>query len=316
MNAKATLTGYPNSDLFRLILALEVVFVHSWFTVDRNFNWDGFLMAVPCFLAISGFLVLQSYESSNSWKHFIWKRALRVLPALSISLILSGITFGFNGFTNSALNWLTGGFYKGVSGFNNGPLWSLAWEELAYFCLIILWMSGAYKRKIFIWLLLAASIALVWQTTGLTRHARIVTFLAPSFLVGNLMYLYRDRLLTVYPLIPWIVLYFAIDWKNHALSLVIGGASIPVFQAFAVVWVSVAGARVIPFKFPDISYGMYVYHFPIVAYLGKTFSINSLEVLLFLSLFLLLPLCMASWSFIEAPILKHKNTNPRQLFKF
>lgn len=297
----------PNSDFFRLLLALEVVFVHAWFTVDPNFNWDGFLMAVPCFLAISGFLVLQSYDTSSSWKHFLWKRMLRVVPALLISFIISGIAFGYSGLFNSFLNWLTGGFYKGEGGFNNGPLWSLAWEELAYLCLAGLWLSRAYRRPQVIWFLLAVSVVMIWQTTGLTRHGRLVTFLAPSFLVGNLMYLYRRYLLRVYPAIPWLILFLAINWKHFPAALWLGGASIPIVQSFAVVLVSMAGAKAIPFRFPDISYGIYVYHYPIVAYLGSTFGIHSLPALLFWSCLILIPLCLSSWYLVEKPILKYKN---------
>lgn len=64
---------YPNFDLLRLLLALEVVVVHAWNETDPNFNWSGFIMAVPAFLAISGFLVLKSYEESNSWRSFAKK---------------------------------------------------------------------------------------------------------------------------------------------------------------------------------------------------------------------------------------------------
>jgi len=299
---------YPNFDLFRLLLATEVVFVHTWFTVNPKFNWDGFLMAVPCFLAISGFLVLQSYESSNSWGHFAWKRVLGVMPALLVSLAISGVTFGAGGFYNSLLNWLTGGLYKGIGRFNNGPLWSLAWEEFAYLCLAGLWMTGAYKKPRYIWLLLAASVVIVWNTQHLSPHGRIITFLAPSFLVGNLMYLYRERMLSIHPVIPWGALLIAINWSSLPISSLLGGASNPVIQAFAVVWVSMAGLKLVPFRFPDISYGMYVYHFPIVVYLGTTFGIHSLPMLFCLSCVILLPLCLLSWYLIEKPALNFKNS--------
>lgn len=299
---------YPNSDLFRLLLALEVVFVHTWFTVDPKFNWDGFLMAVPCFLAISGFLVLQSYEFSKSWLHFVWKRALRVLPAVIVSIILSGITFGLNGVYYSILNWLSGGLYDNHGEFNNGPLWSLAWEEFAYFCLMILWLAGAYKKTAYIWLLLVGSVVMVWQTANLSPHYRIITFLAPSFLVGNLMYLYRNTLLSIHRIVPWVILFLAINFKHTATSTLLAGALNPIVQAFAVVWVSIAGIKAIPFEFPDISYGIYVYHFPVIAYLSTTFGIGSVLELFILSFLILIPLCLLSWYFIEKPILQYKNS--------
>ena len=55
---------YPNFDILRLLLATEVAVVHAWYETDRDFNWAGFIMAVPAFLAISGFLVRRSQAPS------------------------------------------------------------------------------------------------------------------------------------------------------------------------------------------------------------------------------------------------------------
>ena len=294
---------YPNFDILRLLLAAEVVFVHAWSTVDPNFGWNAYVMAVPAFLAISGFLVLQSYSESGSWGLFLKKRALRVLPALTVSLLLCLALFNWTAVYNSFLNWLTGGLYT-IPGIANGPLWSLAWEELAYLALAGLWCSGAYKRPFWIWLLLIISVGVVWSGSRLTPHTRIILFLMPAFFTGNLMFLYRVQLLKVNPFIPWLVFYVMLRWKYVPDANWFGGASLLLVQAFAVVWAGMAGAKIIPFRFPDLSYGVYVYHMPIVLFLATKFRVNSLfEMLLWLAV-TLVPFALASWYLIEKPALR------------
>lgn len=296
---------YPNFDLLRLLLAVEVAFVHGWAMTDVAFNWAGYVMAVPAFLAISGFLVLKSYEESGSWSVFIRKRALRLLPALVVSMILCWVLFDWFALYNSFLNWITGGLYT-LPGVANGPLWSLMWEEIAYLCLALLWIVGAYKHHEVIWLLLAASFVLVYWGRVLDGHAQIILFLLPSFFIGNLAYIHRHILLRVNPIIPWVVLfavifYYRIPYFGELVQL-----SPVAFQAFAVVWVGMVGVKVIPFQFPDISYGVYIYHMPIVIYLIRhDFATTTNDMAIWLPL-PLLTVCLASWYLVEKPALKLK----------
>ncbi len=297
---------YPNFDILRLLLAVEVVFVHAWATVDASFNWDGYVMAVPAFLAISGFLVLQSYAESGSWRTFIRKRVLRIMPALLLAFALSYLLFDLKVMFNSVLTWLTGGLYA-MDGAANGPLWSLAWEELAYLSLAVLWMLGAYERPFWIWVLWVAAVLLVWATSYLVPHRQIMFFLVPAFLTGNLMYLYRRHLLNVHPLVPWIAFYIMLQWRFVPDSLLFGGGGLLLVQAFAVVWAGMAGFRVIPFKFPDISYGMYIFHMPIIQYLSYSKGVDTLSSMLVVGGLLLVPLCLASWYGVEKPALRFKH---------
>jgi|GEM_PF-4308144 peptidoglycan/LPS O-acetylase OafA/YrhL len=113
---------YPNFDLFRLLLAVEVAFVHMWAEIDPNFGWPGYVMAVPAFLAISGFLVLQSYSESGCWRVFITKRILRIIPALLVSFVLCLILFGPDMVKESFFVWISGGALP--------LIWSSKWSTL------------------------------------------------------------------------------------------------------------------------------------------------------------------------------------------
>lgn len=296
---------YPNFDLLRLLLAAEVVFVHSWAMTDTKFNWAGYIMAVPAFLAISGFLVLKSYEDSGSWAIFIRKRALRLLPALMVSMLLCWVLFDWFAAYNSFLNWITGGLFT-LEGVANGPLWSLAWEELTYLCLALLWMAGAYKKPKIIWFLLGISFIFVYLGRHLDSHSQIILFLLPSFFIGNLLYLHRRFFLNINSVIPWLFLFsvilnYRIPYFNQLIDISPVG-----FQAFAIVRVGMAGLKIIPFSFPDISYGLYIYHMPIIIYLIRN---NIATTTASMALWLTLPLlgiCIASWYLIEKPALKLK----------
>lgn len=298
---------YPNFDLLRLLLAVEVVVAHGWYLSNEKFAWAGFITAVPAFLAISGFLVLKSYEESGTWAIFIRKRALRLLPALLVSMALCWALFNGFGVYNSIINWVSGGIYY-LKGFANVPLWSLAWEELAYLCLAMLWTAGAYRRPVVIWVLLALSLVIAHQGRDLDAHTQIILSLMPSFFIGNLAYLHRDLLLKVHPIIPWALLLAVIfSTGMHHFHRVISLSPLS-FQAFSVVWVGMAGLRLVPFRFPDISYGLYIYHWPIAVYLrDHKLAITTTEMALWLTISLL-TLCLLSWYLVEKPALSMKRS--------
>lgn len=302
---------YPNFDILRLLLALEVVVAHAWHLADTTFEWAGYIMAVPAFLAISGFLVLKSYEESGAWRIFIKKRVRRLLPALLVSFALCLALFDWLATFNALLNWITGGLYEldGVL-ISNGPLWSLAWEELAYLFLALLWMAGAYKRPFVIWILFAAALCIVEICRNIPPQRLIILQLLPAFFIGNLAYLHRERLLKVASGLPWALLVAVILSPNIPFldPLINHNAAIQVsIQAFAVVWVGMAGFRVISFRFPDISYGLYIYHWPIAVYLTiKNVVHTPLDMLIWLTL-PLLAISLLSWYVVEKPALTSRH---------
>ena len=299
---------YPNFDLLRLLLALEVVVAHAWHLTDHTVEVGSVIMAVPAFLAISGFLVLKSYEDSDSWGTFMRKRALRLLPALVVSMVLCWALFDWVAVYGAFINWISGGLFA-PQGMINTPLWSLAWEELAYLCLALLWTAGAYRRPWVIWILLTVSMLIVHIGQDIASQQLIILQLLPAFFIGNLAYLHRERLLKVDPGLPWLLLVMVILSPNiPVLGPLVNqsGAAQVSFQAFAVVWVGMAGFRVVSFRFPDISYGLYIYHWPLIGYLMHHKLANTgAEMALWLPI-PLLALCLASWYLVEKPALRLK----------
>lgn len=298
---------YPSFDLIRLLLAVEVVVVHTWASLDPNFNWPGFIRAVPAFLAVSGFLVLKSFANTGSWTVFARKRALRIFPALIISLLLGYVLFDYTFLINSLIVWVTGGLM--MPPHTNSALWSLAWEELAYAVLAILWALGAYKRPVYIWLLLAAASVMSWKITTLpiNPYYHVLSYLAPAFFTGNLMFLHQERLMRLGSVLPWVCLVVVCLWTYIPIPGIGGDMAPSVMQAFAVVWAGMAGAKLIPSKIPDLSYGMYVYHIPMILFLNATYKPENPLLTGLILTAALVTFSTASWYLVEKPALRLKN---------
>jgi peptidoglycan/LPS O-acetylase OafA/YrhL len=103
MSLGEALNGHRNSlGLMRLFFALAVIFSHAFFL--GGFGGDPTLgmtngqttiggFAVDGFFAISGYLIAKSGASSDVIQ-FLWRRALRILPAFWTMLIVTALAIG------------------------------------------------------------------------------------------------------------------------------------------------------------------------------------------------------------------------------
>jgi len=81
-----------NLDLIRLILAVSVCFLHSNEILQATQDTSSrgvteTVLAVKCFFAISGFLILASFERSDSFASYFKKRIRRIYPAYAFVVI-------------------------------------------------------------------------------------------------------------------------------------------------------------------------------------------------------------------------------------
>lgn len=298
---------FPNFDILRLLLALEVVVAHLYLFSTPNTAWNAWIMAVPAFLAISGVVVLKSYSEKVSLKDFAKRRALRILPALSASVLLIFFLFDSQVAVNAITTWLSGGIYIPEKGYTNQALWSLAWEELAYLILAGLWAIGAYQKPRFIWLALIASAVTVYVLSASRSGPLAITLamLAQAFFVGNLAFIYRKKLHVLGRFAPWAFLAFTLLTPHLPVRQLL--------QAMAVVWVGIAGFRIIGFRIPDISYGVYIYHVPILLFITEKCRITDIQSASWILMAVLVPTCLASWYLIEQPCIRYKRkTKPSE----
>lgn len=285
-----------NFDLLRLVLAVLVLRCHAgllglslpW-TEDRYFL--GGRSAVECFFVISGFLIFKSWESKPQLGNYIEKRARRILPAyvfvvvgcaLGLSLVsrLSFVEYfthhevwkyitahlAFVGFLQ---NTLPGVFTESVQSYTNGPLWTIKIEVMFYACvpLIAVLAKRLHRGGFFLLIYLLAltwKMGLEWAAVeyarpGLQTLASQLPGQMSFFIAGGALHYYQDvfarhrgwlfacaaaGLLAYYNLGWWLIYPAAL-----AIAVIYVAIYLPFLGNFA--------------RYGDLSYGLYIYHFPI-----------------------------------------------------
>lgn len=300
--------------------------------------------AVKIFFVLSGYLVVASWVNDPNLYRFAAKRALRILPALIAVVCLSALILGPLVTTLPLGDYFTSHVFKayfeniffyihytlpGVFENNiyplavNGSLWSLPAELAMYILVFIAGMvSLAFSGRAFSYLWAIFSlIILIFNYNeftlnrelfaGVIVYATLVTAtleVAPYFMVGGCIYLWRD-------LIPRstvaAVLSIAAGWVMSNMNwpvetvlifitsysvITIGSMNTPFFREFG--------------RYGDISYGVYLYGFPVAQTLSFIFGhdITFNEHLLWTMAISYL-LAFASWHLIEKRALRLK---PRQ----
>ena len=296
MNAR-----YPNLDLLRLALALEVFVLHTQAYDNGKILWLP-VHPVAAFVCISGLLIPQSFSASTGWPHFAWKRILRIGPALLLSHAIVLSIWGPRAAGEAFVFYITAGMLGSPD--YDAPLWSLAVEEVLYAAHAIARLTRAAWRVEVAALLFVVSCALYGRFAGGNPNAERYFRLGASFFLGNVISFHRPRLQRVSPY--WAVVVFA-----AALSLANWGGLAPLLFVFVdslVCGSVVVFALATPqarFKVHDISYGTYVYHAPFLGlYAGRGLH----GVWLWLAAVpTVLCVATASWFLIERPVLRFKN---------
>lgn len=291
------ITRYPLFDVMRLFLAVEVVVVHI-LAYERIPISHMPVNAVPAFVGISGFLILQSFERSSSWLHFAWKRVIRVGPAFIVSYVMLWLLFGYSQIVPTLVNYATAGIiHQG----KNGPQWTLMVEEVLYVSMAILASIGAYKARWPIWTWAVAGVCLFPLLMQFGEYSARVLPLVSCFPIGSLMYLYRDALRRV----PWAV------WGVCLVLAPFISVSDPwrfelwnVLGTLGVVGLGAFGPKLIKLK-ADLSYGVYIYHALILNALHATTMSN------WWTIPVTLAVATASWYLIEKPCLRLKDYRAR-----
>lgn len=317
-----------NLHLLRLLLAAAVIISHAWplahgpGTVEPLKALTGHSLggwAVVGFFFLSGLLIAASAERNsaecNGAARFWQARARRILPGLGVALAVTLALAALSGASltaeTAALYWLRGitlvslehhlpgAFaHAALPGVVNGPLWSLAHEVAAYGLCFVAVRLGLLRHLVGCLGLLLFALVL-WATPGL--HDRALTF-APLFLAfafGMLAHAAR-RHLSLSP----------------ALTLALFALT-PLGWPFAVAALG-HGFLVLGFRLPlpplrtDLSFGFYIYGWPVAQHLVHHLPAISAPVLAGLSLIATLPFAVLSWHLVERPALAARPARARQ----
>lgn len=322
-------------SVLRLTLAAIVAVVHAqaigWGRQPGLGDTDLGDLAVDGFFVVSGFLVVRSALRLPTLRRYAWHRALRILPGFWVCLlvvafvaaplvawlsgrsplvILTGDQSAVGYVARNALllirQWDVAGLAIGADHSLNGSLWTLFYEAVCYggVAVLIALVPVALRRYA-----VAVAVAVVWLFM-LATETGVVD--------GGPKYLPRFALLFGLGALGWL---FADRIRFGPAALVAAGASLlagslalhdyrvvgAVGFAYLLLWVVVA----LPVRYEpktDLSYGLYVYHWPVQQVLVAT-GLSGLGVVGFtlVALALTAVLAAASWRWIERPALARKD---------
>lgn len=337
MRSSAEVRHNNNFNLLRLLAAFFVLISHSFGLLGKGlvqpdlwYNDKHLILSdigLAIFFTISGFLVTQSIFNSNSLKHYAWKRVLRIFPALivvNLACIVMGIfitDLSLQDYFSNASTWtyffkntllfvnqftLPGVFAGLKDNSINASLWTL-WIEVKCYLVLLLAANQVVTRK---WALLScfilfeairvyARVIHKFEVRGLDLEADFTY--GTYFFLGSLFYCFKDQV--------------AFKWfyANILMAVALVTVYTPVqpvteaiFFAYCILIIGTSKA-VINLKGYDVSYGLYLYAFPVQQLILLYFvSIGPWTHILLSTVCALIP-ALLSWIYIEKPFLSLKN---------
>lgn len=329
-----------NFNLFRLVFAVLVIFSHSPQLVDGDRSRELLIRATHNVslgeLAVDGFFLLSGYLIVRSWLHtpavvdFLRNRILRIFPAFILATAVCAFVVGpiaaatsgyFSDLSMFAL--FTGALFLqqpvippvfdgSYFPFVNNSVWTLSFEFICYVGALVAGVCGITKRrKIWLAVTVAALTALFMHRWGLWSPPAVAAFLSHPlarfgsfFLVGGCYYLFNDRIVFKggIAIVAGVVLMVGLcSWRFNQLALLTAGSYLLFYMAFQPI-ASIADFN----RLPDISYGVYLYGWPVQKLLLWYFPTLSPWLLFFLALIGALACGLASWNLVEKPFLQLK----------
>lgn len=328
------LSGRANAlNALRLVLATAVIVGHSW--PLGGFGDSGFEglggFAVDGFFCISGYLIAGSRVRLPIGR-YLWNRVLRIFPAFLVCLVVTAFVFA-PGVTllhdqvwhasssvdyvlRNASLWIN---QRGIDATLrsvpyrvawNGSLWTLFYEFSAYLVAAVVLTPRFVRRRaplacfgmlIGCAALIPAAHGPLHVTTNLYLNGlRLGVF----FIAGMAVWSVKDRLTASAPLAAVCAAVVAIAWFQSEIVFQ-AIAALPL--AYLLLWL---GGR-LPVRVGvdnDISYGMYIYAFPVQQVLATAgLQKLGLGAMIVGSTLCTIPLAALSWFGIERPALRLKN---------
>ena len=327
-------------DLLRLLMAGFVLYSHAqliggfgndWLTRASRDQVRIGHVGVMGFFAISGFLLTRSYSRSRSAWSYLRQRVLRVFPGFYANLLITALviapviclmaTGSLSAYPwlgpDGALNYIVANAGLQIRQWKigappnpdalNGSLWSLGLQFLCNLAVLAMGLCGALKtQRIYLLFLTAGLFAFYCVRTLLagTPYPLVPTFVAlgPSqylvaFGVGACFWSFRDFLppdRRILPLLGGVLVVLAKfgGWELGAPVL------LPLFV------LHLAHGFSVTFRH-DISYGIYIYHFPVAKLLATvSFLSHSFALFLTANILLTVPLATLSWLCVERHFIK------------
>jgi peptidoglycan/LPS O-acetylase OafA/YrhL len=327
-------------NLVRLCCALLVVVYHAWQLARSGAGADPVSailaphadlgsIAVSVFFLVSGIFVTQSWMRDPHVGRYAARRLVRILPGLFACLLLTtlaavaffsdtGIAGMLRGepwrfiFGSTILHGLQyiipaeelriPGVLGGID--LNGPLWTLYWEARMYVMVALLGVCAmlpqrTWLRAAAIFLLLAANL-FPTVLSGYIWEVRWWSFFLAGMILQTLAPTVRAGLVHVLGALVLIALNSTRFQAMTGSSLTFFGLAL-LLGAIAL-WAGTArGPQLAHIRRHDYSYGIYIYHWPVILMVREVLPPVAPPLLLAATLAVLVPLAMLSWHFVERP---------------
>ena len=332
----------PGADTLRFWLATGVIVYHSFGMTgnvipgvpDHAAAEFGKVILVPMFIALSGFLLAAS-ATRTDLRRFVMNRVLRIFPALIVLTLLTAFVIGpmfttlplaeyfsdaaFWRYLLVAASWIS---FKLPGVFVNLPasevvnpsLWSIPVELQCYAAMLGMMLTGIIHRRVWVLIGLVAVLALSLSSVVMGGqngvHFHISRFMTqfPYFMIGVVLYLYRDQ----------VPRHIGLFWGCASVTLLMlmdGRHSVvlPLAVTYCAIFLATS-ALAKPPGLPggDYSYGIYLYggvaQQMVLYTMPEPYS-------WWLNVALALPvtftLAIASWYIVEKPALDLRKRLPR-----
>ena len=281
-------------DFLRFFFAANILLAHlcelsQSKSLEFLSNFSNASIAVKGFFIISGFLVAKSYKNTPSLKEYFIKRAKRILPAYFVVLVFSAITLSFfSSFSFSAyfsdinvyqyLGWnsiflnfmhpcLPGLLENNLMCAVNGALWTLKVEEGFYIVLPFIFYAINKSKKPFLILGSLYFLSLLyWFVMDFYLNQPLLAKQLPGYLayfaIGIFLFLNFDFVLENKKMLlaSAILLLILSNFSDFQIDVFYPAAfgSIVIIAAYSLPFLNNFG------KYGDFTYGLYIYHFPII----------------------------------------------------
>ena len=325
----------------RFIFAFMVLIGHAFIVSARDmqgephvfYNYTFSYLAVNLFFIASGFLVTKSMLYRGDMVEFTSARILRIFPALIVHVLF--VMFLVGPFvTNLPLSAYLGhpdvwtqplkvlSFYKtemelpqAFTGNNetlaSATLWTLRYEVLAYIGTAVIFALGFMRKK---WMLLAqfVVVSIVWiaakmtgQFENLPATVQAILRFGVCYGLGAALFAYRERLR--FHIVGLGLVTAAAMLTNGTAVFEVTTAIMLAYFVFWAAYIKLPRLNWLQ-SVSDISYGIYIYHWVFLQILNHYFpTMGAIEMIAYCSVLTIIT-SMASWHWVEKPILGCKKS--------
>jgi peptidoglycan/LPS O-acetylase OafA/YrhL len=301
-------------------------------------------LAVNCFLVISGFLVTRS-ACERDLDSYVLSRVARIVPGLAlvtlVEVFVIGPIFspervwvlltyvGFRHLWNVTVFGLDSSMFGVFADTDppwlmNGSLWTIP-VECSFYILLPFALAIPRRRAVLVLLFLAslpAAILVRWLSAArvgpfmanpdpsLFTNVHVIAFteLSSYFLFGAMAWVLRDR-------IPYSrgALALSLIGLYAAAGVGLADIALKIFMSYLVLYLSVAGGvgTRVRRRIGDLSYGLYLFGFPVtLAVIASTQNRIPVVALFFAVLLICAACAWVSWHAVERPALRLKRRSP------